>query len=92
VNVDEMNELRLRRSAIRQALAAGEMTAEECLGEGCCGSMMLVRLLEAQRGWGSREAERLVRRCGVGPYRLVRELTARQRSAVSAALDERRAA
>lgn len=82
VALDRANEMRLRRAAAKRRLQAGDLTVAEVIGDECLASMPVVDLLGAQRRWGERRARRTLHNIPCSEWKLVGELTERQRDAL----------
>lgn len=82
VALDRANEMRLRRAAFKRQLQAGELQVAEVIDDEALASMPVVDLLGAQRRWGQRRARGVLRDVPCSEWKLVGQLTERQRDAL----------
>jgi hypothetical protein len=86
------NIVRTDRAKLKRSIADGETTIAEALEMDCAQSMTVFALLQSQWLWGSSgrtnnrgtKVRRVLSRSQLGPNRLVRDLTPRQREALCA--------
>lgn len=83
------NEIRLRMSAVKRQVRAGEMSVEDAMGKECVASMRLGDLLTAQRWWGPRVTPKFLSPLGLSANKTVGALTPRQRGLVVGALRQK---
>lgn len=88
------NQVRLQRAYLKRQVRAGERTAAEVLSAPPeeAQTMIVTELLMAQVRWGRTRTRRVLLHAAVPEHKRVGELTARQRDAIAAALENRPAA
>lgn len=77
------NHTRMARAAARKRFAAGELDLLEVMALEECQNMRITQLLEAQPRWGHVRAEKVCRQIPCSPWRLIGEMTPRQRLALA---------
>lgn len=80
------NAVRYARSAVKRALAAGEITLAEALADPACENMLVADVLKAQHRWGKARVRRAMREAQIAPTAVVWRLTARQIHALTSSL------
>ena len=80
------NIVRLARAELKRSIAGGYPVAD-ALDAPAAQSMSLYSLLCAQCQWGPVKTERFLKPLAISPYRLISQLTCRQRAAVVAGLE-----
>jgi hypothetical protein len=73
---------------LKRQIAAGDVSAAQTLVDppAYAGSWTVAELLISQRNWGRATCEKFLARNGLSERKLIRELTARQRSLLAAQL------
>ena len=80
------NIVRVARAELKRSIAGG-YPVQDALDAPAAQSMSLYSLLCAQCQWGPVKTERFLKPLAISPYRLISQLTCRQRAAVVAGLE-----
>ncbi len=94
--LESANQIRLARTAVKQAILAGQTTIAEALDDPCVQSMTVFQLLRSQKRWGTSYAAKgtkalnLLSQLQIGTERRVADLTERQRKILGEACESKK--
>ena len=81
------NTVRFSMAALKREVCGGELPVVDALDDPRAGRMSIFDLLKAQDGWGDRRVMRLLNDVELNPYRLVGDLTLRQKALIMDVLE-----
>ena len=83
--LDYANAIRMGRAQVKREIRSGEKSIREALELECVQGMRVWDLLKAQWEWGPQRTSCAMNDLGIGQFRKVENLTARQRALVAEA-------